>query len=241
MSGVDSRRWTGPAAEPAPPPNRRASRAAFRAAGGEGASAPQRTVALVFWLGLPVMLGVILIGADGRSRLLGLEALAARVRDGFRSALEAALSGVAGSKDAEGLVALAGDPRLAAALLAMVGALAGLASVTRHRAALRRGFAAAEANHPGTVFITFHGGVATPLLLVLVGTKPPGGALFALNAPTLWFVAFLAVAGTIAVVERRAAGLGTRGAARSGWDAATIAVSLGAMIVVLAHALGTFG
>jgi len=236
VEGVDSRRWTGP--EPAPVPlDRRAARAAFRAAGGPGTVAPQRAAALVSWLGLVLMLAVILVGADGRARLLGLEPLAARVRAG----LEGWLTAFAGPKDAEGLLGLAGDPRPLAAVLAIAGTLAGLASAWRHRAALARGFAAAEAGTPGAVFTTLQHWGAAPLLFVLISTKPPDGPLFAANALALWLVARFAAAGLVAVAERRAAGLGARGAAPSRWDVATIVVSLGGMLLLLAHALHVVG
>jgi len=235
-SPVDSRRWTGP--EPAPPAlDRRASRAAFEAAGGPGARAPQRAASAVSWIGLAVLPFVVLAGADGRARLLGLEPLAARLRGG----LEGWLSPILGVKDTEGMVALLGDPRLLAGLLALLGGLAGIASAWRHRAALARGFGAAEAGVPGAVFTTRRYGEAAPFLLLFVGTRPAGGDLLALNALALWFVARLAAGGLTALAERRAAGLGGRAAAPSGWDAATMAASLGALLLLLGFVLGVIG
>lgn len=140
---VDSRRWTGP--EPARPTlDPRASRAAFRAVGGAGAVALQRVASAVSWIGLGLMVPVVLVGATRDTWLLGLQPLAGRVRAG----LEGWLAVVLAPDSTGGVAGRIGDPRILAALLALVGTLAGSVAAGRHRAALARGFAAAEAGGP---------------------------------------------------------------------------------------------
>ncbi|WP_458095000.1 hypothetical protein [Roseomonas sp. WA12] len=234
--GVDSRGWTGP--EPAPAQaDRRLARAAFLAAGGPGAAAPQRAASAVSWAGLGVMAGVILLGADRDSWLPGLGPLAMRVRGG----VEGWLAGFAGPKTAEGLVVLMGAPGLLAAMLAILGAVAGILSAWRNRAALTRGFGAADALAPGGAFATLRHWEAAPLFLLLAGVKPAGGFWLVVNAVLLWLIARFAAGQLTAIAERRAAGLAMRGASPSGWDLATILVSLAGMILLLAHALQVIG
>ena len=217
--------------------DQRASRAAFMAAGGPGATAPQCAASAVSWIGLGLLPLVVLAGADGRAWLLGLEPLAGRLRGG----LEAWLFSALGTKDVEGMAALLSDPRLLAALLALLGGLAGIASAWRHRAALARGFAAAEAGVPGATFATRRYGEAAPFLLIFMGMRPVGGDMLVPNALVLCLVAHLAAGGLTAMAERRAAGLGWHAAAPSSWDAATMAASLGALLLLLGHVLGLIG
>jgi len=239
---VLSRRWTGPEAEP--PLDHRVARAAFLAAGGTGAAAPQRAAARVSWIGLPLMTAAALLGAGDRALPLALSPPAARLRE----AVEAALRPGLGLKGAEGMAALLGDTRILAVLLALAGALAGIAAARRHRAALRRGFDAAEAgtprdaaedDTPRPVFRTRHAGLLLPLLM-LPALHPPaaGGTRYLLEALLLWLFSRLAAAGLCAVAERRAAGLGAGAAAPSGWAAAELLLSLGALLLILFHLLG---
>ncbi|MCR0985072.1 hypothetical protein [Roseomonas populi] len=230
---IDSRRWTGP--EPAAPPlDRRGARAAFLAAGGPGAAAPQRAASAASWAGLALLPFVVLAGAEPGASLLGLEPTAARLRGG----LEALLSPSLGLKGAGGMVSLLGDPRLLAALLALGGSAVGIASAWRHRAALARGFAAAEAGVPGVAFRTHRYWEAAPFVLLLVAWRPLGGDLLLLNALALWLLARLAAGTLTALAERRAAGLGARSPASSGWDLASLVLSLGALLLLLAYLLG---
>jgi hypothetical protein len=233
---ADSRRWTGP--EPSPPTlDRRAARAAFQAAGGRGAAAPQRAASAVSWAGLALLPLVVLAGADARAELFGLEPLAAWLRE----VLEARLSPALGPRDADGMVALLGDPRLLATLLALAGAFAGILSAWRNRAALARGFAAAEAGVPGAVFAPRRHREAAPFILLFVGWRPLEGGLLWLNALALWLVARFAAGTLTALAERRAAGLGARSALSSGWDLAMSAASLSALLLLLGHVLRMFG
>lgn len=236
VPAIKSRRWTGP--EPAPPPlDRRAARAAFLDAGGRDAGTPQRAASAVSWTGLALLPLVVLVGADERAALLGLEPAAAWLRAG----MEAGLSPHLGMKGAEGMVALLGDPRLLAVLLALAGALAGIVSAWRHGAALGRAFAAAEAGMPGAVFTTRRVGATAPFLLLFAALQPPGGRLLLLNALALWLIARLVAGALTAAAERRAAGLGARSAAPSAWDLATMVASIGALLLLLAHILRVFG
>ncbi|WP_338662930.1 hypothetical protein VQH23_22635 [Pararoseomonas sp. SCSIO 73927] len=229
---VDSRRWTGPEDGPVPV-DRRAAGAAFRAAGGPGAAAPQRAASAVSWAGLALVLPVVMAGAGQGTWLLGLEPVAARLRSG----LEAALHPTLGLKGAEGMMALLGDPRLLAALLALAGTLAGIVSAWRHRAALARGFTAAEAGVPGAVFSSYgHWGMA-PFIVLLVGWRPLESPLLLPNALVLWLLARLAAGSLTAMAERWAAGLGAGSPRPSGWDLANMALSLGALLLLLGRAL----
>ena len=77
-------------------------------------------------------------------------------------------------------------------------------------------------------------------MLFVMALNPPGGVWLAVNALTLWLVARFAAASLTSVAERRAAGLGTRGALPSGWDLATIVLSLGAMLLTVIYPMGVF-
>jgi len=139
MTDINSRGWTGPAPEPAPA-DRHAAHAAFLAAGSPAAARPQRVAAAACWTGLVLLPFVVLLGADDRSWPPGLPAAG----DAFRAMLDAWLEPSIGSKGVEGVVAVLGDPRVPALLLALAGSIAGMASAWRHRAALTRGFQAAS-------------------------------------------------------------------------------------------------
>ncbi|MBO1081613.1 hypothetical protein [Roseomonas haemaphysalidis] len=222
MMDIDSRGWTGPAPEPAPA-DRHAAHAAFLAAGGPAAARPQRVAAAACWTGLVLLPFVVLLGADDRSWPPGLPAAG----DAFRAMLDAWLVPSIGSKGVEGVVAVLGDPRVPALLLALAGSIAGMASAWQHRAALTRGFQAA-----GDALQTSRFGGTATLLLLLSTLRPVGGTLLALNALMLWFFARLTAEALTTLVKRIAAG-----AARRRWDWATLLASLGGLLLALAHVL----
>ncbi|MCO6389641.1 hypothetical protein GTW25_01165 [Aliihoeflea aestuarii] len=210
----DSRAWTGPAA---PPPrfDRRAARRTFEEAGGRKARASQIIVGVIFAIAL------IPIGLSGLIGNGGAHGLAP------------------GGGPVDALMRLGGDPRSRIVCLAILAAGAGLLAARLNRNALNVGFAAVEDAQPGAVYTTRRIYLVAPFLVLCTTASPPSSNLWGPVSVLVWWLgAYLLSASITAIGERRFAGRGADGMARSGWDLANIIVSLSALSVLLTYLLG---